>query len=273
VGVNHSPPQKASKSATRWAPQRIWAVFDPLWRGATVVWRGPRSLIEGASDKDFINAGQSRFRTFGLSAGVETDQLGKWIKVDVVAHQFRYGQSKNPIDREGGDVSLNEHLKRALKSDSGDEPDEIVDLYVTLSAEVFSLLTISLEGNWREIDSVWSARLDAADQTNKGKRHVHIAKTKHRSSKSNQVSWNDDGSRRDKKTFDTKLGQSRKAQAIAREILGLGESISLESKDSKQVVERPLLSTARSFSSDGKGVEIEFYLEEPTDHLPAWLRW
>ncbi|WP_206360296.1 DUF6367 family protein, partial [Pseudomonas viridiflava] len=91
-------------------------------------------------------------------------------------------------------------------------------------------LTISLEGSWKEIDSVWSARLDAADSKNNTKRHVHIAKTKHRASESKQVSWNSDGSRHDKKTFDVTLGQSRKAQAIARKFLGLGESISLESK-------------------------------------------
>lgn len=174
---------------------------------------------------------------------------------------------------EGRDVSLNDHLKKALNSDSSDELDEITDLYVTLPAEVFSRLTISLEGSWKEIDSVWSARLDAADSKNNTKRHVHIAKTKHRASKSKQVSWNSDGSRHDKKTFDVTLGQSRKAQAIARKFLGLGESISLESKDSKQMVERPLLSTATSFSNDGKEVKIEFYVEESTAHLPAWLRW
>ncbi|NWF06678.1 hypothetical protein HX810_03180 [Pseudomonas salomonii] len=170
-------------------------------------------------------------------------------------------------------MSLNEHLKNALNSDSGDELDEIIDLYVTLPADVFSCLTISLEGNWKDIDSVWSARLDAADPKNNAKCHVHIAKTKHRSSKSNQISWNDDGSRHDKKTFNTKLGQSRKAQAIARKILGLGESVSLESIDSKQLVERPLLSTSTSLSNDGKEMKVEFYLEKPTARLPAWLRW
>ncbi len=170
-------------------------------------------------------------------------------------------------------MSLNEHLEDALNSDSGDGLDEIIDLYVTLPTQVFSCLTISLEGNWKEVDSVWSARLDAADPKNKGKCHVHITKTKHRSSKKNQVSWNDDGSRHDKKTFDTKLGQSRKAQAIARKVLGLSDSISLESLDSKQVVERPLLSTTRSLSDDGKTVNVEFYLEQSTAHLPAWLRW
>lgn len=170
-------------------------------------------------------------------------------------------------------MSLNEHLKNAVKSDSDDELDEITELYVTLPAEVFSCLTISLEGNWKEFDSVWSARVDAANPKNKEKRHVHIAKTKHRSSKTKQASWNDDGSRHDKKTFDTKLGQSKKAQAIARKVLGLSDSISLESLDSNQVVERPLLSTIRSFSDDGRAVKVEFYLEQPVAHLPAWLRW
>lgn len=85
-------------------------------------------------------------------------------------------------------MSLKEHLEDALNSDSGDELDEITDLYVTLPAEVFGCLTISLEGHWREFDSVWSARVDAANPINKEKRHVHIAKTKHRSSKTKQVS-------------------------------------------------------------------------------------
>jgi len=170
-------------------------------------------------------------------------------------------------------MSLSDYLKAALNSEPSDELDEITDLYVTLPAEVFGFVTISLEGSWREIDSVWSARLDAEDPKNNSKCHVHIAKTKHRSSKGKQVSWNDDGSRHDKKTFNAKLGQSRKVQAIARKILGLGESISLESIDSKQVVERPLLSGSPSFSSDGREAKVEFYVENSTAHLPAWLRW
>lgn len=170
-------------------------------------------------------------------------------------------------------MGLSDRLKEILDSELSDELNEITDLYVTLPSEVFSCLTLSLEGSWREIDNVWSARLDAADQKNNAKVHVHIAKTKHRSSKAKQVAWNDDGSRHDKKTFDAKLGKNKKVQAIAKKLLGLGESISLESKDSEQKVETLLLSHAPCFSNDGKEAKVEFYVEKSTAHLPAWLRW
>ncbi|WPN56360.1 DUF6367 family protein [Pseudomonas sp. P9_31] len=167
-------------------------------------------------------------------------------------------------------MSISDYLKEALNSGSD---DEITDVYVTLPEEAIIYLAISLEGNWKEIDNVWSARLDAADPKNKAKCHVHIAKTKHRSSKMKQVAWNDDGSRHDKKTFDVKLGQSRKVRAIARDVLGLGDTISLESQEHKQLVEMPLVSSTPTFSTNGKEAAIEFYVETNTTRRPAWLRW
>lgn len=60
------------------------------------------------------------------------------------------------------------------------------------------------------------------------KLHVHIAKNKHINAKTQQVAWNDDGTRHDKKTFNTKLGSSPKVQQIAKQALNLDDDIILE---------------------------------------------
>ena len=59
------------------------------------------------------------------------------------------------------------------------------------------------EGKW--VDSGkkgYVQRVDASDPSRNQKRHVHIAKKKHISNKNMQASWNDDGSKHDKKSFD-----------------------------------------------------------------------
>lgn len=60
-------------------------------------------------------------------------------------------------------------------------------------------------------------------------RHVHIAQKKHTSSKTKQVSWNVDGTRHDKKSFNDDVGKTKKVREIAKEVLGLSASVSLES--------------------------------------------
>ncbi len=60
------------------------------------------------------------------------------------------------------------------------------------------------------------------------KLHIHIAKDKHINTKTQQVAWNDDGTRHDKKTFNTNLGSSSKVQQIAKQALNLDGNIILE---------------------------------------------
>ncbi len=84
------------------------------------------------------------------------------------------------------------------------------------------------ESRWQQsFKNGWSYRIDPRNDGTSTKRHVHIARTKHISSKTNQVSWNDDGTRHDKKNFNSKLSRSRVAQKIARTALNLDDKIEL----------------------------------------------
>jgi hypothetical protein len=58
--------------------------------------------------------------------------------------------------------------------------------------------------------------------------HIHIAKDKHVNSKDKQVSWNDDGTRHDKKSFNDNFIGMEKAKQIARSALNLSDDIQLE---------------------------------------------
>ena len=58
--------------------------------------------------------------------------------------------------------------------------------------------------------------------------HVHIARDKHVNSKNKQVSWNDDGTRHDKKSFNDNFVGMEKAKSIARNALGLPDDFQLE---------------------------------------------
>jgi len=59
--------------------------------------------------------------------------------------------------------------------------------------------------------------------------HVHIARQKHINTKSKQVTWNVDGTRHDKKTFNQNFNGMEKAKEIARNALGLNSDAILES--------------------------------------------
>ena len=58
--------------------------------------------------------------------------------------------------------------------------------------------------------------------------HVHIAHQKHINTKSKQVTWNTDGTRHDKKTFNQNFNGMERAKEIARNALGLKSDAILE---------------------------------------------
>lgn len=61
--------------------------------------------------------------------------------------------------------------------------------------------------------------------------HVHIARDKHVNTKNKQVSWNNDGTRHDKKSFNDNFVGMETAKRIARNALDLPDNIQLESID------------------------------------------
>jgi hypothetical protein len=71
-------------------------------------------------------------------------------------------------------------------------------------------------------------RIDPERLELRQKRHVHVASQKHTSAKNKQVSWNDDGSRHDRHSFNDKLGRQVDYRNVARAALGLSASTILE---------------------------------------------
>jgi len=84
------------------------------------------------------------------------------------------------------------------------------------------------EGKWEPsgIKDFWH-RLDKPNFDFE-RRHIHIAHQKNINTKNQQVSWNDDGTRHDKKSFNKKFTGIETAKQIAKDVLKLGDDIVLE---------------------------------------------
>lgn len=85
------------------------------------------------------------------------------------------------------------------------------------------------EGIWHasgESDIVY--RVAPARPEIKQKRHIAIAHKKHTNAKNKQVSWNDDGSRHDRKSFNSNFTGMKKAEKIARDVLTIDPDVKLE---------------------------------------------
>lgn len=106
------------------------------------------------------------------------------------------------------------------------------DLIITvvLTADEFAAAQVPLlESIWRpSVSPGLLVRVDPARPEISQQRHVHIAREKHKSAKGMQTSWNSDGSRHDKKTFNRKLGGQEAYRAAARAALDLPPEITLE---------------------------------------------
>ncbi|MBI2272256.1 MAG: hypothetical protein HYU70_00540 [Bacteroidetes bacterium] len=99
---------------------------------------------------------------------------------------------------------------------------ELESFAVEFSEEEFNQLDFA-----RYKNGVWvatgvgdyMARVDAAHGSH-GQKHVHIARKKHTANKDKQVTWNEDGTRHDKMTFDENFNGMERAKSIVRDILG-----------------------------------------------------
>jgi Family of unknown function (DUF6367) len=58
--------------------------------------------------------------------------------------------------------------------------------------------------------------------------HIHLARDKHINTKNMQISWNNDGTRHDKKSFNNNFVGIETAKRIARNALGLPDNFQLE---------------------------------------------
>ncbi len=107
--------------------------------------------------------------------------------------------------------------------------DGIDYFIIEIPKEYVQKIALISEGRW--VDSGknnYMQRVDAENSSINQKRHVHIAKTKHISNKNMQASWNDDGTKHDKKTFNSNIGSISTVQNIARQALGLPDNFKLE---------------------------------------------
>lgn len=112
------------------------------------------------------------------------------------------------------------------------------------------------EGKWvASGNKNWMYRIDAQDPALKQQRHVHIAQSKHLSNKGQQVAWNIDGSKHDKKTFNSKIANLSVVQAIARQTLNLDSSIKLEET---VIAQSLLMQLNETISSNRIGLPVFF---------------
>ncbi len=129
-------------------------------------------------------------------------------------------------------------------------PTEI-SVLVSSDALLRCNLEIALESIWMDSGyKDWMYRVDPEDPRIPLQRHIHIAKKKHTSTKNMQASWNADGTRHDKKSFNTSVGETGRVREIARNVLSIGSEIALESINAPRS-DRVLIDDI-AFSSDGK---------------------
>lgn len=138
---------------------------------------------------------------------------------------------------------------KTFKEFLAEEPDYVV---VQLPMDLVDKAALLNEGKWMPSGkSGWMQRVDAANPAIPLQRHVHVARSKHTSSKTQQASWNEDGSRHDKKTFNDKVGSLDAARTIAKAALNLGDDVVLESLQQKGLL---LLEESEVYSDVPTGV-------------------
>ena len=87
------------------------------------------------------------------------------------------------------------------------------------------------EGQWEQSEvSGYVQRIDKPN-FNWEQLHIHIAREKNINTKNKQVSWNADGTRHDKKSFNDNFNGMETAKRIARNALGLPDNFRLENFD------------------------------------------
>ncbi len=106
---------------------------------------------------------------------------------------------------------------------------EVDELVVCLPEDSVPAIGLLQEGRWVNSGKAdWMLRVDAANPALPLQRHVHIARAKHVAAKDQQASWNQDGTRHDKGSFNTSVGSQRVVQDLARTALGLDPGVLLE---------------------------------------------
>jgi hypothetical protein len=109
------------------------------------------------------------------------------------------------------------------------EEDGIDYFVVELPEDQIASLAILNEGQWvQSRKSGYMQRVDAENPSMNQQRHVHVAKSKHINNKNKQAAWNQDTTKHDRKSFNSKIGSIAVVQSIAQQALGLPTTARLE---------------------------------------------
>lgn len=148
---------------------------------------------------------------------------------------------------------------RDFLQNTTDENDDIEEVSVLLPATILSSCSIVLESIWQQsTKSGWVYRVDPEDPALPQQRHVHIAKEKHKNAKNMQASWNENGTRHDKKSFNDSVGKTKFVRQLARDVLNIPSTVCLESAGSRNIT---IASDSVTFSEDRKEAYIRFFVQ------------
>lgn len=123
-------------------------------------------------------------------------------------------------------------LDELLGLEGGDDLGTLFPyLMLEIDDELLRAVGLPLDegGGWRDsrVHGL-KYRVDSARPQMNQKRHVHVAAAKHTSAKLKQVSWDDEGGRHDRHSFNDKFGARGDYQKVARVALGLPPETILE---------------------------------------------
>jgi hypothetical protein len=115
----------------------------------------------------------------------------------------------------------------------GDDESHATFPYLLLEVDEELLVAAGLQLNertdWRPSNVKGLVyRIDPARPAMHQKRHVHVAAREHVAAKNKQVSWNDDGGRHDRHSFNDKFGKRTDYRMVARAALKLPPQTVLE---------------------------------------------
>jgi hypothetical protein len=139
----------------------------------------------------------------------------------------------------------------SLNSQAEEAGVEYIVIEMDPNESTYAELSTLTEGQWKPSAlRGWMIRVDPARPEMRQLRHVHVAQDKHVTVKTQQVAWNDNGTRHDRQTFNPKTGAMHAAKAVARKALALPDNFPLEQIDSTHHTKKLLLESAYPESLD-----------------------
>lgn len=159
-----------------------------------------------------------------------------------------------------------------------DFEETVTDISVLVSESLIPQTFFALESQWQHAGHKnWVYRLDPPNPKIPLMRHLHITKVKHQAAKNMQASWNENGTRHDRQTFNSKVGDQKFVRELAKKILKLSPDISLEdnSTSSNIAIEEVAFSkyAKEAYLAIKRVNDHELCRENQPQLVPAWACW